>query len=89
MPIIMLVILAIHYLKPLIIKTATRWFRSRTLPAYGRRKPQEQQKTESLKAGYYQPKPPWVKKEIIRLKAFMPHCTVHSRMDGLSGYLAH
>jgi len=47
----------------------------RPLPHYGRRKQQQDQNTENeTKPVYYhrQPKPEWVSKEIIRLKALMP-----------------
>ncbi|HEX20604.1 MAG TPA: integrase, partial [Acidiferrobacteraceae bacterium] len=49
-----------------------RLFWQRPLPRYGRRKPK--QTTEEVKPVYYRiaPKPAWVKKEILRLKALMP-----------------
>ena len=49
-----------------------RLFWQRPLPHYGRRK--AKQTTEEVKPVYYRiaPKPEWVKKEILRLKALMP-----------------
>jgi len=73
MPVVLLVIFAVYYLKPILMKAIKRWFCMRTLLVYGRRKAKEQLKEEKAKTGFNQPKPDWVKQEIIRLKAFMPH----------------
>jgi len=72
MPVVLLMMLAIDDLKPIMLKIIKRWFYLRTLPVFGRRKAKELLKIE-IKTGFNQPKPNWVKHEVMRIKAFMPH----------------